>query len=390
MVAATLPGKATHQHTRAFNQQLVLRAVYDHSSISRAEIARQTGLTRTSVSDLVGDLLREGLVEESGRGPSNGGKAPILLRVAADSRHIIGLDLGESAFSGVVVNLRGQVVRSLRLPLEGRDGEAALDLVIELVQALRADSQRNLLGVGIGAPGLIDSDRGVVRWAVNLDWTELALGPLLEERFGLPVVVGNDSQVAALAELTFFRRPRPQNLVVLRIGRGVGAGVILNGQLFQGDGYGAGEIGHVAVDGLTGRCRCGSVGCLETVASMRALVAMASQGSPEVVDEASLFSSFAAGDGTAREVALGAARHVGRAIAGLVGALSVRHVLIVGPVAGLGQPWLEEVRSTVRQSSLPVLATETRIDFGHVSDDIVALGASAMVMTNELGLSLVR
>ena len=146
---ATLPTKATHQRTRAFNQQLVLRAIYDHSPISRAELARLTGLTRTSVSELVGDVLADGLVEEIGRGPSSGGKAPILVQFAPSGRHIIGLDLGEATFSGAVVDLRGQIVRTLHLPLEGRDGDAALQLVFELTEVLRAGAARRLLGIGI-------------------------------------------------------------------------------------------------------------------------------------------------------------------------------------------------------------------------------------------------
>ena len=118
-----LPEKATHQQTRTFNQQLVLRALHDDSPLSRADLARLTGLTRTSVSDLVGSLIDDGLIEEVGRGQSSGGKSPILLRVAPDGRHLIGLDLGEAQFSGAVVNLRGDILRSIHLPLEGRNGE---------------------------------------------------------------------------------------------------------------------------------------------------------------------------------------------------------------------------------------------------------------------------
>src|SRR6187551_1043040 len=148
-----LPEKATHQQTRTFNQQLLLRALHDHSPRSRADLARLTGLTRTSVSDLVGALIEDGLIEEVGRGQSSGGKSPILLRVAPDGRHLIGLDLGDSEFSGAVVNLRGEILRSIHLPLEGRNGEAAVDLVYQLVDALRTDDRSPLLGIGIGAPG---------------------------------------------------------------------------------------------------------------------------------------------------------------------------------------------------------------------------------------------
>ena len=117
--ATVLPEKATHQQTRTFNQQLVLRALHDHSPLSRADLARLTGLTRTSVGDLVGTLIDDGLIEEVGRGRSSGGKSPILLRVAPDGRHLIGLDLGEAQFSGAVVNLRGEILRSIHLPSKG-------------------------------------------------------------------------------------------------------------------------------------------------------------------------------------------------------------------------------------------------------------------------------
>jgi len=387
---AALPEKATHRQTRTFNQQLVLRALYDQSPLSRADVARATGLTRTSVSDLVTDLIDERLIEEVGRDQSSGGKTPILLRVAPDGRHLIGLDLGDAAFSGAVVNLRGQILRSIRLPLDGRDGDAAVDLAFQLVDALRADDRSHLLGIGIGAPGLIDSRAGIVRWAVNLDWADLRLAALVEERFGVPAVVANDSQAAALAELTFYRRPRPQNLIVIKIGRGVGAGVILNGQLFQGDGSGAGEIGHIALtaDGL--RCRCGNRGCLETTSSMRAMVEAAALADQAISDDTSFAAAFNAGHAAARQVGLTAARHLGIAIASLVGTLNVRHILIVGPVAALGADWLAEVRRSARAGALAQLAHDTEIEFGHVHDDVVVLGASALLIEQQLGLALAR
>ena len=385
-----LPERATHQQTRTFNQQLVLRALHDHSPLSRADLSRLTGLTRTSVGDLVGLLIDDGLIEEVGRGRSSGGKSPILLRVAPDGRHLIGLDLGEAQFSGAVVNLRGEILRSIHLPLEGRDGDAAVELVFQLVDALRADDRSPLLGIGIGAPGVIDTSTGTVRWSVNLDWADLSLGPLLEERYGVPVVVANDSHAAALAELTFFRRPRPTNLIVIRVGRGVGAGIILNGQLFQGDGYGAGEFGHISMGGADAPCRCGRQGCLETLTSMPALVDAASAVEPSITDVSGLAAAFLAGVTSIRRIVLDAARELGVAIGWLIGVLNVHHVLLVGPVAALGQDWLDEVQRSARASVLGLLARDTHIEFGHVHDDVVVLGASALLMEQLLGLGLAR
>ena len=310
---ANLPEKATHQQTRAFNQQLVLRAIYDRSAISRAEVARVTGLTRTSVSSLVADLIRDGLVEEAGRGPSTGGKAPILVQVRAQGRHLIGLDLGESHFTGATVDLRGRIIKSVSVALEGRNGGEAVQAVIGLIEGLvNSNGASPLLGIGIGAPGLIDSRTGMVRWAVNLDWTDLPLGQIVGDRFGVPVVVANDSQAAAVAELTFGPVPRPDNLIVVRVGRGIGAGIILDGQLHQGDGSGAGEIGH-SIFGTTSAtprgperlpCRCGRVGCLETVASMAAMITAAHHAVPAITDEQSLIAAFKAGDESVRRIVL--------------------------------------------------------------------------------------
>ena len=388
--ATVLPEKATHQQTRAFNQQLVLRALHDRSPLSRADLARITGLTRTSVGDLVGTLMHDGLVEEVGRGQSSGGKSPILLGVAPHGRHLIGLDLGEARFSGAVVNLRGEILRSVALPLEGRNGDAAVELVFQLVDALRADDPSPFLGIGVGAPGVIDTSSGIVRWSVHLDWADVRLGPLLEDRYGMPVVVANDSHAAALAELTFYRRPRPNNLIVIRVGRGLGAGIILNGQLFQGDGHGAGEFGHVSVAGAAEPCRCGRAGCLETVASMRAMVDAAGAVQPSIIDESGLVQAFLANVSGIRRIVLGAARELGVAIGWLIGLLNVRHVLLVGPVVAFGDDWLAEVRRHASASVLTLLGRDTQIEFGHVHDDVVALGASALLMEQQLGLGLVR
>jgi len=391
-----LPEKATHQRTRTFNLQLVLRAIYDRSEVSRAELARLTGLTRTSVSALVAELLRNGLIEELGPGPSTGGKAPIMLRMRPGARYAIGLDLGESVFSGALVDLRGDVVKSAEVPLDGRNGDEAVEIVYDLIDSLiERNGQAELLGVGIGAPGLVDSRSGVVRWSVNLDWTDLPLGSMVSKRFGLATVVANDTQAAAVAESTYGPTPWPQNLIVVRVGRGIGAGIILDGKLYNGDGAGAGEIGHsifsdVSVDERTERCRCGRLGCLETVASMSSMVAAAHRLQPSIDDDASLILAFRAGDQHACEVVMRAAHMLGEGIAALIAALNINHVLLIGPATHLGDEWLDAVRSQTEKSALPLLARATKIELGETRIDDVVIGASALLMTQELGLSLAR
>ena len=397
-----LPGKATHRQTREHNHRLVLRAVYEFGPISRAEVARSTGLTRTTVSDVVTDLLDDGMVEEVGRGPSSGGKAPIMLSIVGDARQVIGLDLGEAVFSGALVNLHGEVRRVVELPVDGRNGDDALALVYRLVDELLADASAAPLGIGVGTPGLVDARTGTILWAVNLDWQNLPLGGLLGERYGLPTTVANDSQAAALAEYTFGGDgPRQANLITIKIGRGVGAGLVLNGTVFQGDGFGAGEIGHVTVVDDGAACRCGGFGCLETVASSRAIAARAAAlatelGTPlsatppaDLTFEAVLVA-YQTGDGAARTAALEAARYLGQAIAGLIGALNIGRIVLDGPVTAFGDEWLAAVRDEAARRSFGLLGRDTEIVVGRLAPNVVVLGASALLIARELGLSLSR
>ena len=385
-----LPTKATHRQTRVHNERLVVRTLYDFGPISRAEVSRLTGLTRTTVSDVVAVLLDDGVVREVGRGPSSGGKAPILVEVDHEARLVVGLDLGEEHFAGSLVNLRGEIRRSVALPVGGRDGEGAVQLVFDLLDQLLDGSAAPLLGIGIGTPGLVDSRTGTIRQAVNLDWRDLPLGQIVSERYGVPTNVANDSQAAALAEYTYAGEGRVPNLIAIRVGRGVGAGLVLRGALFQGDGSGAGEIGHIVVDDGGALCRCGRTGCLETVAGMRAIESRATEATGTPTDLAALRAAIDAGEPWAIEIATRAGGWLGRSIAALIGALDVERIVLLGPVTDLGPVWLDAVRREAGSRALGQLADRIQISVGTPTTNVVIRGASALLVARELGLSLVR
>ncbi len=167
--------KATHQQTKLHNRDLVLRTIFTHDTISRAEIARVTKLTRTTVSDAVSGLLTAGLVREVGFGSSLGGKNPILLSLEADSRYLVGLNLAQDRFIGAIVNLRGEIKETCELPVVNRNGDQALELVYQILDELLKGAWKPVVGIGVGAPGLINTREGVVLNAVNLDWRDLPL-----------------------------------------------------------------------------------------------------------------------------------------------------------------------------------------------------------------------
>lgn len=392
--------KSTQESTKMHNSRLVLSTIYRLGEISRVDVARQTGLTRTTVSEVVGRFIQEGLVVETGVSPSRGGKRAILLRVEDDARHLVGIDLANSAFRGAIVNLRGKIVQRLSLPIQERDGEAALGLAFALIDQLLQLTDRPILGIGVGTPGLMDPVQRVVRYAANLDWYDLPLGQLLEERYRMPIYIANDSQVAALAEFTFGKQAQVNNLVVIKAGRGVSAGIVLNGELFYGDRHSAGEIGHIRMVPGGERCRCGNTGCLETLVSTRSLIrrarAIAAQqpesqlnrlvASPEQIDSDTVLKAYQAGDPPILALIAEAGDYLGIAAAQIAGALNVDQIILAGRLARYGEGITAPMQKRVSQDILPALAGHTRVTPSLLGDDVVILGAAGLILRNEVGV----
>ncbi len=390
----TTATKVTRKQTKIHNKRLVLKTIYNQTSISRASVARTTHLTRPTVSSTVAELMNEGLVTEVGYGPSEGGKPPILLSVVDDSRHLIGIDLANSEFRGAVIDLRGNIIHRQSLPVNDTNGEAALALVYQLVNRLIEAASSPVLGIGIGAPGLMNPERGIVRKSVNLEWQDVPLRDFLEERYNIPVYIANDSQVAALAEYTFGDGGENNSLIVVKVGRGVGAGIVINSRLHYGDGYGAGEIGHVGVADNGKQCLCGHFGCLETVVSSRALInrakaiAESNPGSslnqiPITTD--ALLQIFEHSE-ELRLVITEMGRNLGRVVANLVGILNIKQVLIGGSLARFGNTLVDPLRQEMGRRVQIAQADETVVGIATLGNDIVILGAAALLLAYELGL----
>jgi predicted NBD/HSP70 family sugar kinase len=390
--------KATHQQTKEHNRDLVLKTIFEADAISRAEIARLTRLTRPTVSDVVTMLLTEGLVEEVGIGASIGGKSPILLSLVKDSRYMISLNLAHDQFSGGVVNLRGEIKGRMNLPVSGRDGEQALGLVYEILDRLFEMDWQPMIGIGVGTPGLVNTREGIVINAVNLDWQNLPLAQLLHDRYRLPVHILNDSQAAAIGEYVYGGGySADENLVVINVRQGIGAGILINGRLFQGDGGGAGEIGHVVVQENGLICRCGKHGCLETIASARGVVERAKilandfpssaiAKNPAKITFESLQNAFMVGDPLAHKVVKDAGHYLGAAIASLISTLNIQKFILIGDMTQFGQPWLEAICEKMSQGTLSKLAEGTSIEIGKLDSQDTILGASALLLLDSYSL----
>jgi glucokinase-like ROK family protein len=341
-------------------------------------------------------LIDDHFVIEKGQGPSAGGKRPTLLDVAQDDHQVLAIDLGSREFRGAVINLRGEIVNFHKYSTGELTGQAALDFAYDLVDKLLDTTQTPILGIGVGTPGLTNPDLGIVREAVNLGWYKLALGDLLADRYDLPIYVANDSHMASLGEYTFGARTGIDNLLVIKIGQGIGAGIVLGGQPFYGDGYGAGEIGHVVVDQQGRQCTCGNFGCLETTSSTRAIIRRVNEAARQApnsilnhegrINWNDLVAALQAGDQVARSVVCEAGRFLGVAIANVIATLNIHQIVIAGRVYQLGPSLISSAVDEARRRALPSMVDDTEITYSALGRNVVMLGSAAMILNRELGV----
>jgi predicted NBD/HSP70 family sugar kinase len=362
--------KVLPEQARAHNRSLVLQTLYRSGPLSRADLARETALTRVTVGDLVAELIDEQLALELGTrvDASRPGKPATLLDLNRDGHRIVGIDLGDTeVFRGALIDLDGMILERREVDARGLVGEDAAAAALALTRQLTALADRPVLGVGIGSPGIVDL-AGCVLTAPNRGWSDLPLQARLQAELGLPVIVANDANAAALAEYGFGGASA--DLMLVMIGYGVGAGLLLDGTPLFGSRFAAGEIGHVVVGTDGGEaCACGKHGCLETWLAVPRLRARLAAGEP-------------------REAVLRqAGERLGIALAPIVGALNLSEVVLSGPVELLDGSLAEATVDTLRQRTMEQFHGDLTVRLTTLGDDIVMRGAAVMVLSARLGVS---
>ncbi|HKA83163.1 MAG TPA: ROK family protein [Acidimicrobiales bacterium] len=355
--------KAVPGDTRLHNRSLVLRTIFRSGPLSRADLARSTHLTRAATSELAAELLAEGLVEELGTRSDQGvGKPATLLGLVPDARLTVTLDLSDDArFRAALVDLGGKVLDRRAAARDGRRAESALELATELCVDLAGAAARPLLGVGVGSPGVVDP-AGIILEAPNLGWHGVDLSAHLAQAIPAPVHVANDANAAALGELG-LGGPAERSLLLVKVGHGVGAGLVLDGHLVVGDRFAAGEIGHVVVDPDGAPCACGRIGCLETAVAAPRLRRADDRG---------------------RQAG---GRRLGEALAPVVSALNLREIVLSGPLDLLDESFRAAALDAIRERTMPAVGDYVDIRLSSLGEDDVLLGAAMLVLDRELGVA---
>ena len=363
----------------------VARVIREEGPIGRSEIARRTGLSPSAVTMLTKTLLDAGLVIENemtppGRGERLG-RPPILLQLDARFAAIAGAKLDRGELNAVLTDLDGRVLarrsRRLRTADPERLGSAMARLLSALAQAAGVPEAK-VAGLGLGLSGLVDSASGTCIRSVVLDWADVPIGPMLEAGLRLPVSVENDANTLAIGEQMFGRARGQQDFAVVSMGKGIGAGLVVAGQLYRGRFGAAGEIGHCAVREDGPLCACGKRGCLEAVASVSATLQRAADLGLEVNRLEQLGRLARAGDGRALALLTDIGDAVGLALSHLVNLLNPATLILTGSGVAIGAPLREAIENSLHRHAFPTLPRLPELVVQRESRDMWARGAASL------------
>jgi len=351
---------ATSETARDINRRIALNIIRRHQPMSRADLARRSGLQRSTVSAIIDQLIGEGWVTEGASVISARGRRPRFLHLNVERAGIIAVDLRPGATRVGLAGLDARFIIQTDWPTPARPEEFARKLTRTVATFRDAHREMTYEGVGISVPGRVD-ESGTLLFAPNLKWPRINLRQLLEATLDLPVVFENAANACALAELWFGRHPDDvKHLVAVTVSEGIGVGLMLNGQLFHGTDLLAGEFGHVTLDEAGPVCSCGKRGCWEQFASNSAALAYyrskTGRPHPDLTFE-DLIGLADGGDARAAETIDRMARYLGIGLAPIVTGLAPQVLVVVGAITGAWSrvgPVIEEV---VRARSMPLVRT---------------------------------
>lgn len=379
------PGSQTSLH-RA-NLERVVRAVRMAGSLTQAEIARSTGLSAATVSNIVRELKDGGTVDVTPT--SAGGRRARSVSLSGDAGIVIGVDFGHTHLRVAVGNLAHQVLAEEAEPLDV-DASAAegFDRAERLVNRLIETTgigRDKVIGVGLGVPGPIDVSSGTLgSTSILPGWSGINPAEELSARLGVPVHVDNDANLGALGELVWGSGRGVRDLAYIKVASGVGAGLVIDGRVYRGPGGTAGEIGHITLDESGPVCRCGNRGCLETFTAARYVLPLLwpSHG-PDLTLER-VVQLAREGDPGCRRVIADVGRHIGSGVANLCNLLNPSRVVLGGDLAEAGELVLSPIRDSVGRYAIPSAARQLSLVQGALGGRAEVLGALALVLS-EMG-----
>jgi glucokinase-like ROK family protein len=403
--------KGSAEYISRLNKIKILGLIREYGTISRADIVKITALSAPTVSRIVKGLIEEEkLLSVIGMGDSSGGRPPVILKFNGDTSYVIGIDLGATTTRGVLSDLNGNFVEEIDIPTRLSEGsKEIIEDVVVVIQKLANSKKKSVIsrifGVGIAVAGLVDLQNEVIVYSPDFNWHNIDLIGALRDKITYPVIFDNVTRLMALGGLRFGNAKKSKNFICVNVGYGIGSGVIVNGEMLTGrDGF-AGEFGHITIDKESDiLCSCGKYGCLEALASGKAIAITAqsrlargqqslllelSGGDINKVTAKMVADAAKAGDELALNVFNKAIEYVGVGIADLVNLFNPEMIVIGGGVAMSGDIFFDTIKKVISKHILQASAKELQILPFAFGKNAALMGAFALVLNRILNLDMV-
>lgn len=388
--------RGTFQWMKSVNKSIVLNKIRVDAPISRAQIAKDTELTPPTVSSIVKDFLEQGLIKESESGHSSGGRKPTMLRINQQAFYVIGIDAGPETVNCIVSDLGGNIEKRLSVSIHLPTTEDAfMDMlkqcITDIIKSAALDPELTL-GIGVAMHGVVDVETGTSLYAPNLNLRDIPIKESLENTFDMDVIVENDARAMALGEAWFGEHGVPESMLAVNIGRGVGAGFIIDGELYHGDQDIAGEVGHMTIDMNGEICACGNKGCLQTFATGDAIGRRAAgkigHGDRNVrpLTGEMVYERAASGDTSHIKVLEETGDVIGIALTNLIHIMNPGKIVLGGGVMKAADILLPHIRQSVGSRALTKEAKQTQITVTELGDEATLLGAVSLFLVEIFAL----
>lgn len=374
---------------RAINRSHVLNAIKSYGPIGRAEIARRTKLSPATVTSISAKLISQNLVLEKSAGDSSGGRPPILLVINPKGGYVIGIKLTETHAVCALTDLEALIIAKSSLPLSGHNPVQVVDDLAQMVLSFIREqkiAKKQLLGVGVGLAGIVDAENGILRQSPIYGWDNVPLRDMLQSKLHIPVYIENDVNTLTLTERWFGHGQGVDNFLTVTVGRGVGLGIVANGQFYRGQIGGAGEFGHTTINPEGPLCACGKRGCLESYVGDPGLIRAAQEAAArgelsapvQTLDD--LLSLAQTGDSGALQIFDRAGRILGIGIANLINLFNPKKIIISGEGTREGDFLFVPMKESIQQNTMPGLFDKNIVEIAPWGDDAWARGAAGLVL----------
>lgn len=380
--------------TRKINQRLVLNLVKKYGPISRAELSTKSGLSAPTVSSIVEQLVSERFIAEVGLGSSQGGRRPVLLTLDDQYHCLLGVNITPMKVSVALTNLNFNILARHESKIDVKiSKDHLIHLIHQEIQVLFEQSmipKKRILGIGVSSPGQINQAEGKVNISHSLpNWKNVPVVSLLEERWGIPASLEHNVKAMALRELWYGAGSLERNFIIMKIGYGIGAGIVINGQIFRGATGNSGELGHTKIQEHGPVCRCGSTGCYESLADLHSLETRMKDRNPDFDGNyEDVFRLYEEGDDRAKDAIADTATYLARGIVNLIHLFNLPLILIGGEIVPYWNHMAPYVLEVLDRNTLNTLRESVKVQPIHTEEDAEVQGAAAVVFDKEFRLSV--